>query len=191
MRLFAPHELKKLAIAALIFIFGHLATTGQDGARSNHAAKADELTIVNPRQIEIPDDRARVLLVTTYRVVAGEFHRKPKEIELAMTLVLGERNEYYSIDKEGRMTLYLERWDEGKFVNGVITSVVQRLAPLHVRNEMFTEILRRTDRIAPVSARQLHRPAVNPPLSTGESYPTCTSEVATTPCSALNRPRRP
>ena len=191
MRLFAFHELKKFPVIALVLIFGCPTARGQGIRRSNHEAKADQLTILNQNQIEIPGDRARVLLIMTYCVVAGEFHRRPKDIELAMTLVLGERDEYYSIDKDGRMTLYLERWDEGKFVNGVITSVVQRLAPLHVRNQMFTEIRRRADRIAPVSAQQMRRPAGNPSPPGGESYPMCISEVATTPCSALNRPRRP
>ena len=106
-----------------------------------------------------------------------------------MTLVLGERDERYSIDKQERMTMYLERWDEAKFVNGVITSVIQRMAPLHLRNQMFTDILRRTDQIAPVSAKQLQNPAQSTSLSTREPYPTCINEVAATPFSALTRPR--
>jgi hypothetical protein len=62
------------------------------------------------------------------------------------------------------------------------------MAPLHLRNQMFTEILRRTDQIAPVSAKQLRNPAGRTPLPTREPYPTCANEMATTPCSALNRP---
>jgi hypothetical protein len=110
---------------------------------------------VNPSEIDIPGDRARVLLLTTCRVVADEFHRKPQDVELTMTLVLGEKDERYSIDTNGRMTMYLEHWDEGKFVDGVIISAIQWLAPLRLRKQMFTEILRRTDKIAPVTANQL------------------------------------
>lgn len=181
---------RNLLVVALILFFGSLAVRGKDGAHPKRTKMTNLLTIVNPGQVEVPGDRAKVLLVTTCRVVADELHRKPNDVELKMTLVLGEGAEYYSIDKEGRMTLYLEHWDEVKFVNGVITSVVQRLAPLHLRNQMFTEILRRTDRIEPVSAQQLQRHG-NSPLPTTESYPTCSSEVAATPCSALTRPRRP
>jgi len=186
-----PHDVRNLFVVALILIVGSQTVRGQGGTHSNPAEKANVLTIVNPGQIEIPDERARVLLLMTCRVVAEEYHRKPEDAELKMTLVLGDADEHYSVDKEGRMTLYLGRWDEGKFVNGVINSAVQWLAPLSLRNQMFTEILRRTDRIAPVSAKQLRRPGGNSPVPTGESYPTCVSETATTPCSALTRRPRP
>ena len=187
----APRGVRKFFVVALILVFGSSAARGQDGARSSGEGTADRLTIVNPGQLDIPDKRARVLLLTTCRVVAEEFHQKPKHVEITMTLVLGARDEHYAIDKTGRMTMYLEHWDEGKFVNGVITVAVQWLAPLHLRNQMFTEVLLRTDRIAPVSAKQLRRPAGNAPAPTGESYPTCVSETATVPCSALTRPHRP
>jgi len=55
--------------------------------------------------------------------------------------------------------MYLEHWDEGKFVDGVIISAIQWLAPLHLRKQMFKEILRRTDKIAPVTANQLRVPS--------------------------------
>jgi len=190
MYLLALQNVRKSLLVALVLAFGSLATQGQDGTPSNREAKADVLTIVNPNHIDVPDERARILLLTTYRLVADEFHRRPQDVEVTMTLVLGARDEHYAIDKEGRMTMYLERWDEPKFVNGVITSATQWLAPLHLRNQMFTEILRRTDQIAPVSADQLRRPTGISPLPTGE-YPTCTSEMATTPCSALTPPPRP
>jgi len=190
MYLSARHDGRGLLVVALVLIFGSPAARAQDGTRSNRDAQGDALTIVNPSQIEIPGERARVLLLTTCRVVAEEFHRKPEDVALTMNLVLGARDEHYSVDKKGRMTMYLERWDEGKFVDGVIISAVEWLAPLHLRNQMFTVILRRADRIAPVSANQLRRPAGNSPLPTGE-YPTCISETASTPCSALNRPPHP
>jgi tRNA isopentenyl-2-thiomethyl-A-37 hydroxylase MiaE len=149
------------------------------------------LTIVNPSQIEVPGDRARLLLVTTCRVVAEEFHRRPEEVELTMTLVMGARDEHYSIDKASQMTMYLDQWDEGKFVDGVITSVVQRLAPLHLRNQMFTEILRRTDRIAPVSAKQLRVPGTNAPLHRGATSRSCISAVSVMPCPWPTQPQQP
>jgi len=192
MHLLALQNLTKSLVVAVVLALGSLAAQGQDGTHSNPEAKADVLAIVNPNQINMPDERARVLLRTTCRLVAGEFHRRPQDVELTMTLVLGAPDEHYSIDKEGRMTMYLERWDEAKFVNGVITSAVQWLAPLQKRNQMLTEILRRTDRIAPVSAYQWHKPAgnSNSSLPTGQD-PACISETATTSCSTLHRPSRP
>ena len=176
---------------ALILLFGSLPVSGQDGGHSSRATKATVLTIVNPSQIEVPGDRARVLFVTTCRVVAEEFHRRPEEVELTMTLVMGTRDEHYSIDKAGQMTMYLDQWDEGKFVDGVITSVVQRLAPLHLRNQMFTEILRRTDRIAPISAKQLSVPGKNAPLPRGAASPSCISAVSAMPCPWPAQPQKP
>jgi len=191
MHFIATHEAGKLLVVGLVLIFGSLSVSGQDGAHLNRASKPDALTIVNPGHINIPGDRARVLLITTCRVVAEEFHRSSEDVEMMMTLVMGARDEHYSIDKEGRMTMYLERWDEGKFVDGVITSVVQRLAPLHLRNQMFTEILRRTDRIAPVSTKQLRAPGSNPPLPRGATSPSCISAVSRTPCPWPNQPQNP
>jgi len=186
----APRGVRKLFVVALILVFGSSAARGQDGARSSGEGKADRLTIVNPSQLDIPDKRARVLLLTTCRLVAEEFHQKPEHVEITMTLVLGARDEYYAIDKTGRMTMYLEHWDEGKFVDGVIISAIQWMASLQMRNQMLTEIVRRTDLIVPVSANQLRRPTENPSLQTEGPYPACASEAGTTPRSALTRPRR-
>ena len=185
----APRGVRKLFVVALILFFGSSAARGQDGARSSGEGKADRLTIVNPSQLDIPDKRARVLLLTTCRVVAEEFHQKPKHVEITMTLVLGARDEYYAIDKTGRMTMYLEHWDEGKFVDGVIISAVQWMASLQMRNQMLTEIVRRTDPIVPVSANQLRRPAEKPSLQTEGPYPACAIEAGTARCSTLTQPR--
>ena len=188
MYLLQTQETRTLLVVALVLTFGPLAVMGQEGVRSNRIERTNVLTIVNPSQIDIPEERAKVLLLTTCRVVAEEFHRNPEDVAMMMTLVLGERDEHYSIDKQERMTMYLERWDEAKFVNGVITSVIQRMAPLHLRNQMFTDILRRTDQIAPVSAKQLRNPAESVPLPKTDPYSTCINEVTAAPCSALTRP---
>lgn len=190
MQFLAPDDASKLLVVALVLSFGSQAARGQDVSRLSREGNADMLTIVNPNQLDIPDERARVLLRTTCRLVAEEFHQKPKHVEITMTLVLGDPDERYSISKNGQLTMYLVRWNEGKFVNGVITSAIQWMASLQMRNQMLTEIVRRTDLIVPVSANQLRRPAENSPLQTGGTYPTCISAVAVTPCSAVTRPPR-
>ena len=179
-------------MVALVLVFGSSAARGQDRAQPSREGKPNLLTIVNPNQLDIPDERARVLLRTTCQLVAEEFHQKPKHVEITMTLVLGDPDERYSINKKGQLTMYLGRWNEGKFVNGVITSAIQWMASLPMRNQMLTEIVRRTDQIVPVSANRLRRPAESSALQTGEeASPTCVSAVAMTPCSALGRPPRP
>jgi hypothetical protein len=145
------------------------------------------LTIVNSHQVDIPGERARVLLLTTCRVVAEDFNKKAEDVDLKMTLVLGERDERYAIDANGRMTLYLERWSEQKFVDGVITGVMQRLTPIRTRKQMLSEILRRTEKIAPVSANRSRMPGANPPMPRGAMVPDCISATNEAPCSWPNR----
>jgi hypothetical protein len=113
------------------------------------------LTIVNPQHQEISEDRVKVLFLTTCQVVAGEFRRHADELDMRLTLVLGDGNERSAIANDGRLTLYLDRWNEGKFVDGVITGAMQHLATLDTRKKMARDILRRSNRIAPVSLTQL------------------------------------
>ena len=178
-------------MVALALVFGSSAARGQDRAQPSREGKPNLLTIVNPNQLDIPDERARVLLRTTCRLVAEEFHQKPKHVKITMTLVLGDPDERYSINKKGQLTMYLVRWNEGKFVNGAIISAIQWMASLQMRNQMLTEIVRRTDQIVPVSANQLRRPTESSALQTGDASPTCVSAVAMTPCSPLGRRPRP
>jgi len=129
-------------------------------------------------------------LLTTCRLVAEDFHRKPEDVDLKMTLVLGERDERYAIDESGRMTLYLESWSEPKFVDGVITGAIQRLTPLRTRKQMLVEILHRTDKVAPVSADRLRMPGGNRPLPRG-AMTDCISAMSDAPCTWPNRPPSP
>jgi hypothetical protein len=155
--------------------------------QTNTQGRPDLLTIVNSRQADVPGERARVLLLTTCRVVAEEFHRSTEDTDVRLTLVLGDANERVAVGDNGDMTLYLEHWNESKFVDGVITAAIQRLATLRSRREMFTEIARRTDKIAPIAANQLRMPHSNSPLPNHSLVPDCISAVNNTPCSWLNR----
>jgi hypothetical protein len=186
MQLRAPRTARRFLIALLAVVCAKPAVTVQTGTPSNDSGRADVLTIVNSHQVNVPGERARVLLLTTCRVVAEDFHRRPEEVDLKMTLVLGEREERYAIDESGRMTLYLESWSEPKFVDGVITGVMQRLTPVRTRKQMLSEILRRTEKIAPVSANRLRMPGANP-MPRGAMAPDCISATKDAPCSWPNR----
>ena len=180
-----------IAAAALAFLSVGPAANAQIRLLSNDPVRPDVLTIVNSHQVDVPGERARILLLTTCRVVAEDFHRKPEEVDLKMTLVLGEREERYAIDETGRMTLYLESWNESKFVDGVITGAMQRLTPLRARKQMLVEILHRTDKVAPVSANRLRMPGGNPPSPRTTMTPDCISATNDSPCSWPNRPPYP
>ncbi len=145
------------------------------------SADSDALRISNPKHREIPAARARVLLLTTCKVVADEFHRKDTDVNVRMDLVIGEPSERYSIEKDGRLILYLDHWDETRFVDVVITGAMQQLTPPRLRRQMLTEVLKRSDQIAPVSTKQLHGPMLAPrnPGLGGD----CMSAVNGEPCS--------
>jgi hypothetical protein len=158
-----------VGVAALVSLLGHSALAQASSASSADALARARVRIVNRQHQEVPETRVRVLLLTTCRVVAEEFHRHPDEVDLKLTLVMGDRDERSMIDKDGNLSLYMDRWNEGKFVDGVITGAVQQLTTLRTRQKMFTDILRRTDGIAPVSVNQLrggafHRPLPGPSL---------------------------
>ena len=144
-----------LGTAALVSLTVQVALAQAGSPLSGSALAPGRLTIVNPQHQEVPEDRVGVLLLTTCRVVAQQFHRHPNEVELKLTLVIGDRDEHSMIDHDGHITLYLERWSEGKFVNGVITGAIQMLTPLQTRKKIWLDVRRRSDRIAPVSVNQL------------------------------------
>jgi hypothetical protein len=179
-----PVGLQKLLLLSL---FASLLIPIAKGQTVTQSGRPDMLTVVNSRQTDIPIERARVLLLTACRVVAEEFHKRPEDLDLRMKLILGEPHERVSVDDSGGMTLYLERWNETKFVDGIITGAMQLLMPLDTRKHVFTEILRRTDKIAPVTANQLRVPTTNSPLPRRSLVPDCISAVNNGPCSWPNR----
>lgn len=179
-----PVGVRKLLVFALSASLIQIA----NGQTDTPAGRPDLLTVVNSRQTDVPIERARVLLLTTCRVVAEEFHKRPEDVELRMTLVLGDPGERVAVEDSGGITLYLEHWNENKFIDGVITGAIQQLMPVHNRNQLFTEIIRRTDKIAPVAANQLRMPSTNSFLPRRRLVPDCISAISNSPCSWPNRP---
>lgn len=147
--------------------------------QSARESPAEMLTIVNSRQTDVPSERARVLILTTCRMVAEQFHRRMEDVNLKITLILGEPSEQFVINDSGRMTLYLQRWDESRFVNAVISGATERLMSRHTREQMLAEIVQRTDKIAPVAANQLRNKPVSP---MPDLPPGCMSAMSQSPC---------
>ena len=181
-------SLRSVAIAVLALTIGHLAVAQAGSPSSASELAPDRLTIVNPHHYAVPDDRVRVLFLTTCRVVAEEFHRHPSEVDLKLTLVIGDKSERSMIDLNGHLTLYMDRWSEGKFVDGVITGAVQQLTTVQARTKMFQDILRRSDQTAPVSVNQLRSGGrSNRSIPVVNLGPDCFSAVSDLPCPWLNR----
>lgn len=173
-------------LAAFVSLMVHVSEAQAGSPLSASAPAAARLTIVNPYHQQVPEDRVRVLLLTTCRVVAEEFRRHPTDVELRMTLVIGDADEHSLVDPDGHFTLYLDHWNEGKFVNGVITGAMQQLTPLKTRSKMWKDIVRRSDQIAPVSVSQLRDHGVIPPSPGLGWQPDCISALREGPCPWLN-----
>ena len=127
---------------------------------------AAQLTIVNPKQLEVPEEKGSVLLSTACQLVAQEFRVS---------------------DPSG---LRFSLWDETKFAALAIRLCVQRLPTHEQEARLLKEILRRSDKISPVPANELRRDAAvslpPPPRNKGSD---CMSAVREQPCRNPNQDR--
>ena len=137
-------------------------------------AATAQLSVVNPRHLNVSEEKARLILNTAYRVVAEQFKiRDFASDEQKLTLVLGEPNERYEEQSSGKAcTVYLSQWDEEKFAVAAMRHAVYRLAHGQRMNRMIGEVLRRANLAAPVSIdtlRRQHIGASNALTNTAES----------------------
>src|SRR5690348_11632762 len=116
-----------------------------------------QLAIENPGHLEVPEQKASLLLNTACRVVAEKFRFGNRaDRRLSLNLVLGSKVEHYSADTDkDAYTLFLERWDESKFTVAVTNLAIQRLV-IHDRlPAIVAEVLQRTAQVATVPVDQL------------------------------------
>lgn len=146
-----------------------------------------QLTISNPKHLDLPEDRARVLLIEACRVVANEFHqRNSSDVEYSLILVLGEKGEGWGIDNEDRITLYLREWNETKFVDAATRIAIQSLANRERVQRLAKQILLRSNRILPVSQNALKDPRLLRPGHPAAAGEDCISAVRDKPCPTTN-----
>jgi hypothetical protein len=118
-----------------------------------------QLVIENPKHLEISEPQAQALYLTTTRVMEEEFH-SPGTLEnrFRMRLVLGQKPERFTIDDpSGNGSIYLEKWNGGKFAVAAMRLAIQHLLVPERQKRMLEEIGRRTREIAPVSADRLRK----------------------------------
>lgn len=116
-----------------------------------------QLAIENPGHLQMPEQKANLLLNTACRVVVEKFRiSHPPDHLLLLKLVLGSKDEHYTADEDkGSYALFLERWDETKFTVAVTNLAIQQFV-IHDRvASIVNEVLRRTARVAPVPVAQL------------------------------------
>src|SRR5215468_271249 len=115
-----------------------------------------QITVENPQKLEWPEQRAQML----HRIIAGvvdeELHLRRNKAQLPVTLVLGEQEQRIVADEDrGIFKIYLKHWDEPSFA---ISDLQVQLQLGMVRKHwqpMVSEVVRRFQQVAPVSADDL------------------------------------
>lgn len=136
------------ALAALTFLM----------ALTPRSATA-QLAIENPSHLQVPEQKASLLLNSACRVVAEKFRiSNPSQRLLSLKLVLGSKDEHYTADADkDSYTLFLERWDENKFTIAATNLAIQRFV-IHDRlPSLVAEVLQRTAHLAPVAVTDLRK----------------------------------
>jgi hypothetical protein len=136
-----------------------------------------QLTIDNPKNLAVPEEKARVLLRLASRAVAMEFHSGDSKGESDFRLVLGEKDERYGIDENsGVSTLYLHQWNETKFAIAAIKLAVQKSIDRNREQRMISDILLRSEQIVSIPANRLHGNAL-PKSQSGRAEQGCLSGI--------------
>ena len=157
-------------------------------AQEAHNLGGPQLVIENPKHLSVPEERARVLLSTSQRVVEERFHLRPSRAsKFQLRLVLGQENErYIEDDQTGIPTIYVVEWNEGKFALSALRLAVWRVLDKNDEIHIVREIVRRAERIAPISVNTLQRvadpPMVDPGGDLGIFNRTCPSSAGRHVC---------
>jgi len=129
-----------------------------------------QLRIENPRQQEVPETQARILLQMSFQAVAKELRPEQKtDAEFPLRLVIGQEGERFGVDaKTGVPTLFLRQWDPVKFTTAAVKFAIEKSVRPERQEQMVSEIVRRSKAVAPVSTAQLRSsaeiaPPVHPP----------------------------
>jgi hypothetical protein len=125
-------------------------------ALASHCAFS-QLTIENPRQQDVPEAQARILLKMSVQAIAKELRPAEKtDAVFPLRLVIGQEDERFGLDeKTGVPTLFLRQWDPVKFTTAAVKFAIQKSLRPERQEQIVLEIMRRSKGIAPVSAAQL------------------------------------
>jgi len=116
-----------------------------------------QLRIENPRHLEVPEERAQLIVNSAAQVVAEEFHvQDVHAIEFPITLVMGSPDDYYEEDANTKTyAVHLRTWREREFTASVIQLTVHQLVTVEKRDKMLARILTRVNRVSPVDVSEL------------------------------------
>ena len=151
-----------------------------------------QLTIENPRHVDIPEAQARVLFQMSLQAVARELRPGQKtNAEFPLHLVIGQGEDRFGLDaRTGVATLFLHEWDAVKFTTAAVRFAIQRSVQPEREEAMISEIVRHSQAVAPVSTAQLRGsnqlPTPLPPPSIGCVKGIYDAAVTGSPCSTAS-----
>lgn len=128
-----------------------------------NALPAGSFMVKNPQHLEVPDARAKGLHQIVQQVVSDYLRGCDKPVQQkkeapALILVLGEDREHFTYGGIDQVdTIYLQSWDEAKFVASDVSLSFQHQLSGDNLNRMMEEISRRSDRFLPVTLDDLRK----------------------------------
>ena len=177
----------RLVVALVLFSLG-LPLAGQTaGTRTQNEKSTESLsttvppasppgsfTVKNPQHLAVPEARATELHQIVQDVVADYFpgnhnlvqpkRDQPKKQSPPLVLILGENREHYTYGGiDGVDSIYLEHWDEAKFVASDVSLSLQHQLSRENLNRILQEISERGDRLLPVTLDDLRNRRVAQP----------------------------
>jgi hypothetical protein len=110
--------------------------------------RAGKVTIENPKGLPVKQEEVSLLYTLVCQQVAESFH--VKDIEVPLTLVLGEERERYLIDHlTGAGTIYLQQWNDSRFAGAAVMIAFHHVLTNDQFQVVATKALKRFSKIAP------------------------------------------
>lgn len=118
-----------------------------------------DVTIENPKGLPVDASQVNFLYTITCQEIAEVYHvRNYKDLQVSLTLVLGEDDERYVIDHlTGAGTVYLREWIEQNFVAAAVMIAFHRVLSNDGFNSEVAKILTRFAKVKPQTATALKR----------------------------------
>jgi hypothetical protein len=115
-----------------------------------------QVTILN-NGVAVPEKDVNLLFRTSCRVMTEEFHLDSAcGVDFPVTLVLGDQNERVSGDElKQEYFIYMNQWNEAQFATSASRLILQHMVSRDRKTRIVAEILRRVNRMAPVSRQGL------------------------------------
>jgi hypothetical protein len=117
------------------------------------------VTIENPKALPVDDSQVNLLYTITCQEIGEAYHvRNYKDLQVPLTLVLGQDDERYVIDHvTGAGTIYLRQWIEQNFVAAAVMIAFHRVLSNDQFKSEVVKILTRFERIKPQTVTALRR----------------------------------